>query len=108
MPKANTPQMNSSTTMATGDDSEKPSNTSTAASKTNSTRNARCQPRRSARRPPARLPISVAMPNTTSKLLAVAEEKPVMSVRIGVMKVNAAKLAPKPRMVTSIIDQIAG
>ncbi|MNT94028.1 hypothetical protein D3C72_2356300 [compost metagenome] len=54
------------------------------------------------------MPISVAMPNTTSKLLAVAEEKPVMSVRIGVMKVNAAKLAPKPRMVTSIIDQIAG
>ena len=40
--------------------------------------------------------------------LAACVEKPVMSVRIGVMKVNAAKLAPKPRMVMLIIARISG
>ncbi|MNP08644.1 hypothetical protein D3C76_1007210 [compost metagenome] len=50
----------------------------------------------------------VATPNTSSSTLALEVENPVMSVRIGVMKVNAEKLAPKPRIVTDIIAQIAG
>ncbi|MNP36092.1 hypothetical protein D3C76_1294550 [compost metagenome] len=50
----------------------------------------------------------VATPNTSSSTLALLAENPVMSVRIGVMKVNAEKLAPKPRIVTDIIAHIAG
>ncbi|MNL33889.1 hypothetical protein D3C87_1558240 [compost metagenome] len=71
-------------------------------------RSAGCQPMVAASRPPPRLPASVAMPNTTNSTLAVAVEKPLMSVRIGVMKVNAAKLAPKPSTVTAIIARMAG
>ena len=48
------------------------------------------------------------MPKIISSKLAVCDEKPLMSVRIGVINVNAAKLAPKPVTVIAIMARISG